>query len=115
MGTTESKNTHRYRSNKPPPSIVHHYQYRDKQTEVLMTRNRKKDSLKRKNETIGKRKCDEREIIRWIYLVPLLSSSPLNPIVPGSILNHSFPLQRSFSEMPMMPSELSRHPITEYE
>ena len=64
MGTTESKNTHRYRSNKhsryqPPPLIVHQCQYRDKQTEVLITGGGKKDSLKRKNETIGKREFDE--------------------------------------------------------
>ncbi|CAF0865179.1 unnamed protein product [Adineta steineri] len=86
MGAAESKGAHRHRSNKHPRrnneiAITPKCRHKTKESDILNVGN--KNSLRRKNETI----------------VPLITSSPLNPNLNGSILNHSFPIQRSFSEV----------------
>jgi hypothetical protein len=57
MGTAESKGNHRHRTNKHfhyknERPIVHKCQHKTKQSETLIVGN--KNSIKRKNETIGK-------------------------------------------------------------
>ena len=114
MGTAESKGARRYRSNKHfryknETPIVHQCQHKNKQSETLIVGH--KNSMKRKNETIGRLFFPRRSFAKLIFsrLVPLLISSPLNPSVEGSVLNHSFPLQRAHSEIQIISSELSHH------
>ncbi|CAF0719464.1 unnamed protein product [Rotaria sordida] len=99
MGTAESKGNHRHRTNKRhcntnDISIIHKCQHKKRQLEEPLKIGSKSLS-KQNNETI----------------VPLISSSPLNPSLQGSILHHSFPMQRSHPEIRITPYELSNNEI----
>ncbi|CAF0757135.1 unnamed protein product [Rotaria sp. Silwood1] len=88
MGTAESKGNHRHRTNKRHRynndiAIIHKCQHKKRQLE----------------ETLN-------------VATPLVSSSPLNPRLQGSILHHSFPMQRSHSEIRITPYEISNNEIT---
>ncbi len=54
-----------------------------------------------------------RNLIFFSWVVPLITSTPLNPKLQGSILNHSFPMQRSHSEIQMIPYEPPHNGIGE--
>ncbi len=56
---------------------------------------------------------NNRHIIFFSWVVPLITSSPLNPKLQGSILNHSFPMQRSHSEIQIIPDEPPHNRIGE--
>ncbi|CAF2379292.1 unnamed protein product [Rotaria sp. Silwood2] len=100
MGTAESKGNQRHRANKRHRynndlSLVHKCQHKKRQLEETLNVGSKSLS-KETNETIA----------------PLISSSPLNPHLQGSILHHSFPIQRSHSEIRITSYEPSNNEIT---
>jgi hypothetical protein len=60
--------------------------------------------MKRLVNSFVSKKDFKGDMLSFIYLVPLISSSPLNPSLQGSILNHSFPLQQAHSDIHIISS-----------